>query len=104
MIFYTIISVSYVIISGIVYSILVLSLIVTLSPATLFLLSPPLRVIFCIWLFITTIKLIKKSFVSFSKGKTEQGIGLLLVGILLPAGIIIVYHFFFSLLIGRVSV
>jgi len=104
MIFYKITSVFYKIISGIVYSILALTILSGYPPATAFLLSPPLRVIFCIWLFITTIKLIKKSFVSFSKGKIAQGIGLLLVGILLPASIIIIYHFFFTLLIWGITV
>jgi len=44
----------------------------------------PFDVVICIWLVMTEMKLIKKSFISFSEGKTEEGRWLLLLGILLP--------------------
>jgi len=73
-----------------------------LLPLIIFIRFPPLIVIFCIWLLITTIKLIKKSSVAFSEGKTEQGRRLLLAGIFLPVGIVLV-AFLFILFIGTIG-
>jgi len=92
MTFSKIISVFYIIISVISYGILASSL---ASPAMLlaiYFLFRPLFVVFCIWLVMTIIKLIKKSCISFSEGKIAQGIGLLLVVILLP--VLMVFTFY----------
>jgi len=96
--FYKIISVFYKIISVIAYCIVAFFIVNSILLIIIFIRFPPLLVIFCIWLLMTAIKLIKKSFVSFSKGNTEQGIHLLLVGILLPVGIVLAGYFFLKVL------
>jgi len=92
-----IISVFYIIISVISYGILAIVLVVPPILVGMFIRISPLTVIFCIWLVMTIIKLIKKSFISFSEGKIAQGIGLLLAGIALP-GIIFLIHIYGILL------
>ena len=91
---YKAISTIYKIISVIFYCLIPLSILPLSLIGVIFLIYRPLLVIFFIWLFVRTIILIKKSFVSFSKGETAQGIKLLLAGILLPAGIVLACLFY----------
>ena len=87
-----IISVFYIIISVISYGILAIVLVVPPILVGMFIRISPFTVIFCIWLVMTIIKLIKKSFISFSEGKIAQGIGLLLAGIALPIFMVLIFY------------